>query len=267
MDGGNNAILYKSDVDHSSVDSHSAGMLAYEFKRLVILEELSDKRQLDNERIKKLHGGSAEFEGRQFLLKDRRRFHWITKMILNCNNRKFPQFDWNDEALVQRLLSIHHRSKFYTDAADYELHKDDPHTFLAKDFDELIKGEWRPYMLNWLLKGLANYHSIRFSVVPAACKNWRTDLVNEQNIVLPWFNRYLVYTKNEKDYVRKVDLYKHFRDHLTGTGVKVMKESDLVISLQGIIGTRSELLPRKKFNGKYEYSVWIGWTWEHMIEE
>ncbi len=88
-----------------------------------------------------------------------------------------------------------------------------------------------------------------------------------QEKVALWMSEHLVYTKNEKDYVRKVDLYKHFRDHLTGTGAKVMKESDFVISLQGIIGTRSELLPRKKFNGKYEYSVWLGWTWEHMIEK
>lgn len=260
MDGGNNALLYKADVHHGTVDSHTAGMLAYELKRVVIMEEVTDTRSMDNELMKKLHGGGAMFEGRQFRSDKRTQFPWITKMILNCNNRKFPKFDWSDQALLDRLITVYHRSKFYVDKEQFEKHKHENYTFHATDMDDNIQGEWRPYMLQWMLQGFRNYRKLRFSVVPKQCKEWKKQLVSQQDTVTPWFEDNLVMTGVETDYVTKRGLYDIFRqlpeEKHKRTAIGEAAFFEHMISKMGVPEDR------KTIGGSKPRNVWIGWRVE-----
>ncbi|KAJ3041594.1 hypothetical protein HDV00_009071 [Rhizophlyctis rosea] len=77
-------------------------------------------------------------------------------------------------------------SKFYTNSETYEKHKNEPYTFMAEDVDEKIDTVWRPYILLWILDGLRRYNEVRFSVIPAVCRNWRQGLVAQQDTVTPW---------------------------------------------------------------------------------
>ena len=263
-DGGKCALLYQNDFG-DNINSHSAGCLAYDKKRLVIMEELSNTKSLDNEFIKKLNGGSAEFEGRAAYSRQDTNMKWITKMILNCNNRKFPKFDWSDNALLDRLVTIHHRSKFYTQLDEYEQHKDEPYTFMAEGCDDKIAGIWRPYIMQWLLEGLQRWHKERFAVIPTICRDWKRELVSQQDTFTPWFEDHLVKSEDKKDYVTLSSLYEHFkedcpeeRNRKTYIGLKGFSEK-----LQTLLGP---CIMQAKFKVDGEWvrarSLWYGWKYE-----
>ena len=184
-DTGNNAIIYQSDFQES-MNSHSRGMMAYEGKRLVVIEETTKHKRLNNSLLKMLHGGSTTFSGSNCGAKEEKSFEWICKMIINTNDGQMAEFDWHDAALCSRMVVIRHRSKFCLDVAEYERHQHKPYTFMAEDRIEDIKSKWRPYILLWMLKGLQRYHEVGFKNKPASFTEFKQSLVGQQDVVTPW---------------------------------------------------------------------------------
>lgn len=257
-DGGDNSLLYKDDY-HQGKNGHAAGMLAFDLFRLGIFEELDPNRELDNELQKKLNGSGASYRGRQFRSEKVTEFPWSMKQILNCNKGKFPRFDWTDDPLVTRILVFRFRSKFYNNAEEYEAHKDDPHTFLSEMVDEKLEGEWKPYLLLWLLEGLARYNDVGFSVIPSVCKDWRNGLVAQRDTVTPWLNDNVSNKGQRSDYVTRIQLYRRFkaevdeeRNRKTQLGEGAFFEK--VKEIWGMDG----FYERKKVAGTTLRCVWFG---------
>ena len=269
-DAGSGAILYKNDKQEN-VNSHQDGMLEYDKKRLVVIEELSESKSLANDLVKKLNGGAAKFSGRKAYGKGDHSFPWITKMVMCCNNRKFPSFDWSDGALLDRLVIIHHRSRFCTNDEQYERDKHIPYTYRAEDKDTEICGSWRPYIMHWFIEGLKTWHQKSFREIPDVCREWKKGLVAVQDTVTPWIEDHL--RKNEsKDennevvhYVCKAELYNRFKDAVpeernrkTRVGPAVFEEK--LIEYLGPCLDRT----RVKINGekKQVRNVWLNWRFD-----
>ena len=119
---GANELLYKTNST-KSVDSHSAGIIHYKGKRVAIFEELDPKRKFDNQRMKDYNGGNPTFEGRRIHSSTHVKFTWGTSMILMFNENNFPQFDCTDGALIERMIIIPHRSRFFTNKKEFENQK------------------------------------------------------------------------------------------------------------------------------------------------
>ncbi len=211
-DGGSNALLYENQNNLTTVNSHASGMLAFRGIRVCVFEELMRSRKLDNAILKKYNGGRVSFEGREAKAAGDTSFEWSCKMILNANESCFPAFDWSDMALLERLIVIHHRSKFCTSAEMYEVHKHEEFTFHAEDVDTLIAGAWRPYMLQWALEGLARYNKIQLTHIPASCKDFKARLVAQQDTVTPWINEHILQTDDVTDQVVPAEAYEMFNN-------------------------------------------------------
>lgn len=84
-------VLYKQDKTRGMND-HAGGLLAFEKKRLMVVEETSSGAILDEEKLKEWHGNRARVSGRQLNCKTMHEFEWITKLILAANEGKLPHF-------------------------------------------------------------------------------------------------------------------------------------------------------------------------------
>lgn len=219
-------VLYRQDRTRGMND-HSAGLLSFEKKRLMIVEETSSGAVLDEERLKEYHGNRARVSGRQLLSPDVREFEWITKLILAANEGKLPHFSM-DRALTERMAIVPHRSRF-----QHPPLPDEPFTYLA---DVHIKDrfpEWRPYMLRWCLGGRQSYQQGGFREMPAGCLAFKQTIMDDKDIVKEWLSS-TVQEGDEKDYIKVCDLYADFNianrafqgDKKTRKSVKVF-ERDL----------------------------------------
>lgn len=182
MRRGGNGLLYKSDARHETVNSHSSGMIAYKDARVAYFEELDPKERLDNQELKDRNGGNSYFQGRRINSNLEEKFIWGCKMVLLFNDSNFPQFDYTDKALLDRMLMVQHRSRFYKEEEEFGEHANEPYTYRAVEIDGKME-EWRGAYLRWAMEGLRNYWEKRFSVVPKECKRWKQGLVNEQDAV------------------------------------------------------------------------------------
>ena len=171
-------VLYKSDkIRHAS--DHNAGLLAFEFVRLMVAEELDSSKVLDQEALKDLHGGGARVTGRQMWTTTSTGFPWITKLIMAMNEGNMPSMNCSDEAFVERMLTICHRARFQNNVTT----SDPPYTFAA---DPLIKQAfpaWRPYFLKYCLEGLSRYHAEGFKRLPESCQAFKQQLVASKDVV------------------------------------------------------------------------------------
>ena len=255
-DGGNNALLYENQNNFTTVNSHSSGMLAFKGVRLCLFEELTPTRKLDNAVLKKYNGGTASFEGREARAAGDTWFEWMCKMILNANENQFPGFDWTDAALLARLLVIHHRSKFYSDPVEFEAHKHEARTFLAEDVDTLIVGAWRPYVLHWALEGLASYHKVKLTKVPASCMGFKQELIAQQDTVSPWLAENIQHTGLASDRMIPRQAWNLFNEAQDGIENKrKVKMGEFNICLTKLVGA---LPDRQMIDGVRQKAV-IGW--------
>ena len=155
-----------------------------------------------------MNGSNSTFEGRRFRSEKTEKFIWGTKMILLFNDNNFPQFDFSDTALVERILLVQHRSRFYADEAEFQKHKHKPYTFKACDLDDKMNA-WRPYFLEWALEGLKNYQVKKFSTVPKACTDLRKGLVSGQDTITPFLEEH-VEPGDIHDFIALPCLYEDF---------------------------------------------------------
>lgn len=254
---GGNAFLYKTDYNNETIDSHSAGMLSYNKIRAATFEELDPKRQLDNQRLKDVNGGNSTFEGRMFRSEKTMKFVFGTKQILMFNDNNFPQFDFSDTALIQRILLVQHRSRFYMKEEDYEQNKSKEYTFKAIDLDKKLE-IWRPYYLEWALDGLKNYWIKKFDTVPVACTQWRNSLVQEQDTITPFIEDN-VERGDLKDFIKLSDLYLLYQsqNQATEKNKKTCMGSKKFYNKIGEI-LDTEVFEQKKIDGIKHRSIIVG---------
>ncbi|KAL3159504.1 hypothetical protein ABBQ38_009922 [Trebouxia sp. C0009 RCD-2024] len=197
------SVLYKQDRTRG-INDHSGGLLAFEKKRVMVIEETSSGAVLDEEKLKDWHGSRARVSGRQLHSKEMREFEWITKLILAANEGKLPHWSVQDQALVERIATVPHRSRF-----QHPPLPDEPYTYPV---DTHIKDKfpvWRPYMLRWCLGGRERYQEVGFTHMPPGCLAFKQTIMDEKDVVKEWLDT-TVEGSGSDDFIKVCDLYTKF---------------------------------------------------------
>ncbi|KAJ3060325.1 hypothetical protein HK102_009569, partial [Quaeritorhiza haematococci] len=159
----------------------------------------------DDGMLKEYNGGSRKLvKYRPAGEKDEREYPWQGNI------------DTTDEAFIGRLMIIPHCSKFVAELPDPDglEHKDREHVHLRKpDVIMKIQGPWRPYVLQWCLKGLQRFYAEEFTKRPASSNQWLSDITMSQDDVKELVKAHLVYTGNPQKYIKQGFVWELYRDH------------------------------------------------------
>ena len=260
---GGKALLYKSDQRFETVNSHNSGILAYKGKRFAFFEEMDPNERLDCAELKDYNGGNSEVTGRMAGKHGEHKFIWSTKMMLLFNDKSFPQFNFDDKALVDRMLMVSHESRFYADEEEYLRNQHVPNTFRADcSIDEKMDA-WRPYYLKWALEGLKRYWDVRFRTIPAQCKQWRSNLCDEQDVVKEFVNAYVIKVDDMEKYITQNTAYDIFLQNFPSeqarkTKMGRRKFSAKLCDLLDKTSYKEE--QRKMADGTHPRNSWIGYA-------
>ena len=199
-------LLYEARYS-SNVNAHDSGMLAFDGKRLAIMEELSASRTLDTSVMKQLTGGEARISVRAAGAAETRAMAWSAKLIAVFNEGCAPRFKTEDDAFTKRMMVMPHRAFFCKDAVASQTHAGEEHTFDADGAKiEALEAEpWR--ILAWFLTGLERYWAsgkVEFQA-PHACREWAGALVEEQDVLKAWLVERISVGDNG-DFIAKSDL-------------------------------------------------------------
>ncbi len=200
------AALYYANDKQRTVNDHSAGLMTYEKKRLLFIEETSSSRVLDSSVVKDLNGGNPTMAGRGMYQNSIKAFPWITKTTIAFNENRLPAVDVDDAALMERFMAIPHRSRFFAGEVP-----DEPYSYPA---DSTIKEKfrlWRPYVLRWALRGLQMYRQHRFRNIPDSCRNFMSSIVEEKDTVKEFLTN-AIEAGDSKDFVKVKELYNDYSD-------------------------------------------------------
>ena len=233
-------LLYEARYS-TSVNGHDSGMLAFEGKRLAIMEELSATRTLDTSVMKQLTGGEARISVRAAGAADTRAMAWSAKLVTVFNEGCAPRFKAEDDAFTKRMIVVPHRSFFCKDQAARAAHTGEEHTFDADGtkIEQLEAEPWK--LLAWFLEGLEAYWAtgkVEFQA-PAACREWAGVLVDDQDETVKWVDENVevsvgCYTtikdayanyKRQQGTLGKVKFGKKIKQVMTGRGVSFVEQS------------------------------------------
>ena len=205
-------LLYEARYS-TSVNQHDSGMLAFEGKRLAIMEELSASRTLDTSVMKQLTGGEARISVRPAGGADTRSMAWSAKLITVFNEGCAPKFRVEDDAFTKRMIVMPHRAFFCKDEAARVAHAGEEHTFEA-DGGKIEALEAEPWkILAWFLAGLERYWAsghVEFQA-PSSCRQWAGDLVKEQDVLRSWIEEHIT-IGNDEDFIPKRDVEGAIKD-------------------------------------------------------
>ena len=115
----------------TTVNAHDSGMMAFEGKRLAIMEELSANRTLDTSMLEQISGGTTHVAVCPAGAHETRSMLWSAKLITVFNEGCTPKFKVEDDAFTKRMIVMPHRSFFCKDDAARLAHAGKPHTFDA----------------------------------------------------------------------------------------------------------------------------------------
>ncbi len=104
---------------------------------------------------------------------------------VNCHAGKCPQFDVDDLALVERMLTIPHRARFQNEVST------EPYTYPVDTDLKLKFPAWRPYMLRFMLEGLVIYHQEGFRNIPSTCQTFKEMLVADKDVIREFLDQAL----------------------------------------------------------------------------
>jgi phage/plasmid-associated DNA primase len=166
-----------------STQGHSSNWLGYKDFRLIGYEEFDADFRVSWGTIKDWTGGCAEIVGRDANIAENVTIQMRAAIFMAFNITAIVDLEKADAATIARLILIPHRAKFHPftarDAYDQEITDGVPHTYMADpNFDEKIQ-RLAPYFLKWCLAGLAEYHSKRFSNLPASFSRFKNDIVQQ----------------------------------------------------------------------------------------
>ena len=194
----------------SNVNAHDSGMLAFEGKRLAIMEELSASKTLDTSVMKQLTGGEAHISVRPAGAADTKAMLWSAKLVTVFNEGCAPKFKVEDDAFTKRMIVMPHRAFFCKDAAARAAHAGEQHTFNADGTRVEALQQWQ--ILAWFLEGLKRYWAsgqVEFQA-PPACREWAGDLVKEQDALRTWLDDHIT-IGGVQDFIFNADLTAAFQ--------------------------------------------------------
>lgn len=259
-------FLYKSDRVRDE-NEHSGGMLSYRQKRLIVIEELDPSKALDEQLLKKLNGEKYMNRGRLCSSPVIKSYPWITKMILCCNEGNVPHFDVTDHALIDRILAIPHRARFYPTKLAYEraISKQISYSYMADSSIRERFDEWRPYMMKFCVEGLKRYWMSRFSAIPTSFSEYAESVVAERNTPVKFLEEKVIQTGHRKDFVSRGDLFADFEmEHRTQQKDKKTRV-DKSKFFQILLDYLGEDCHRAKSNGRRD--VFVGWRMQRMSDD
>lgn len=204
------ASLYYANDKHRTVNDHSAGLMTYEKKRLLYIEETQSNRVFCSSTCKDLNGGDPVMAGRGLYKDAIVQFPWITKTTIAFNENRMPMVDVDDQALMERFLATPHRSRFFAGEVP-----DEPHSFPADSNVKSLFPTWRPYGLRWALRGLEIYKEQKFKSVPSSCRDFMNAIVQEKDVVREFLDSH-VEEGEPSDLVTIGDLYKEYNELYRG---------------------------------------------------
>ena len=185
-------LLYEARYS-TNVNAHDSGMLAFEGKRLAIMEELSANKTLDTSVMKQLTGGEAHISVRPAGAADTKSMLWSAKLITVFNEGCVPKFKVEDDAFTKRMMVMPHRAFFCKDHSMRAEHAGEEYTYDA-DGAKIEALEAQPWkILAWFLGGVEAYWAsgkVEFQV-PSACRQWAGELVHEQDPLRLWLSEHL----------------------------------------------------------------------------
>ena len=186
---GPKGFLYKQNRPEDP-NSHDAGLIKFEGKRVSAFEEPSTGTKLDTDALKRLNGGRSTPLVRPPHATESRPMEFITKMILAFNKGGFPNIPVDQEstnAFLKRVVVINHRALFCKRQDEWDTHKNEPYTYRADAhrLDTDTK-RLRPAMLDWMLEGYADYDNLGFHQLPEACTAWKQRIVDENDQLAQW---------------------------------------------------------------------------------
>ena len=202
-------LLYEARYS-TNVNAHDSGMLAFEGKRLAIMEELSASKTLDTSVMKQLTGGEAHISVRPAGGAETRAMLWSAKLITVFNEGCAPKFKAEDDAFTKRMMVMPHRAFFCKDAASLRAHEGESYTYNAdkRKIEALEQEPWK--LLAWFLEGLERYWDTQQAEfqVPSACGEWAGALTEEQDEVAQWLK--VNVEPREGEHFTLTDAYRHF---------------------------------------------------------
>ena len=208
-------LLYEARYS-TNVNAHDSGMMAFEGKRLAIMEELSANRTLDTSVMKQLTGGEARISVRAAGAAETRAMAWSAKLITVFNEGCAPRFKAEDDAFTKRMMVMPHRAFFCKDEAARTAHVGEEHTFDA-DGGKIEALEAEPWkILAWFLVGLERYWAsehVEFQA-PTACREWAGALVEEQDDVRTWTDDHII--AEQGAYLVLQEAFASFQQHSQG---------------------------------------------------
>ena len=222
-------LLYEARYS-TNVNAHDSGMLAFEGKRLAIMEELSANRTLDTSVMKQLTGGEARISVRAAGAAETRAMAWSAKLITVFNEGCAPKFKVEDDAFTKRMIVMPHRAFFCKDEPTKMSHAGEEHTFDA-DGAKIEALELEPWkILAWFLEGLERYWmtgKVEFQA-PSTCREWAGALVEEQDELAAWALEHI--EDAEGSIATLKDTYIRYKQHSGGLpkGRFVMRMKELM---------------------------------------
>ena len=150
-----------------SVNDHDSGLAAFEGLRLVTMEEPAQSMTLNTALLKELNGGDATLTIREAHSAVTREMAWTAKMIICFNQDGLPKLRVDDDAFLNRILYVQHRSRFCKTPEDWVREEGREHTFAVDA--PAVAALTKPAMLAWMMQGAAAYVQHGFTAIPATC--------------------------------------------------------------------------------------------------
>ena len=236
-------LIYRVDKTRS-VNDHQAGFLTYRKKRMLYIEETDPLKFLDEELIKDQNGGGTKFTVRPMYKDATVTFDWICKTIIAFNQGKMPSFNISDAALVNRMLTIPHRSRFYTEQV--------PSREFSFAADPNIKDKypiWAPYFMRWAIEGLRSYEELGFRHLPEGCLEFKHSLIAERDIISQFLDD-MVEPGGPMDFVQAKYLF-----NLYGAVHKDQQNDKRTRkTLEAFVATLESKFPEAVFQKRHKYN-------------
>ncbi|KAJ3081762.1 hypothetical protein HK102_002146 [Quaeritorhiza haematococci] len=212
-----------------------------------------------------VNGASLKWvEYRPAGIQEWRKYPWRVKFVFLFNEDGFPSIDTTDEAFIEQLMLIPHRSKFVSELPDMEdpdLNPKDKEHIHLRDPDIMMKiqGPWRPYILQWCLEGLCRYFAEKVTKRPASSKEWLGDITMAQDDVRELVATHWMHTGNQKSYIKQGDVWARYRDHCSINSIancKRMNQTQFYKHLRRVMkGYREHV----RVEGVQFHKVFLGW--------
>ena len=245
-------------IDNKHYEARFAsGMMAFEGKRLALMEELSASRALDTSFLKQITGGESSISVRAANSATTRAMPWSAKIITVFNEGCAPRFKVEDEAFTKRMIVMPHRSLFCKDQAMWAAHGEEDNTYRADGakIDALAPAQ----ILGWFLQGLERYWAggqLEFDP-PLACREWAGTLVQEQDLLHTWVEEHLI-AAGDKDFIPKRDV-----DAAIKAADINLRPQHLKRRLTALLSPIGALLKQDHFSNGVKYSsVWMNVNWK-----